>query len=254
MTEDTLLAGLAPLSSKLDSLEDKVASMEAKLTQTGEASTSAQVAVLEPTETASSSAVASEMLETDNLSVAGLATVSANLRVQGNGLIEGILNVVDTLTVSNFIVNKLANFFGDVIFHSDVFYRGTAYFNTDTAGYVTVSKGSDKAEVKFGKPYKSEPVVNASVVTTKLSDEAFKKFVEEGICDKESVKAICEEKTTQDAIAEAMPYVIASRSTDGFTILLSQPATQDLTFSWSALAVIQAEEIVLKGGDNHDSN
>ncbi|MBA3724051.1 MAG: hypothetical protein H0W89_04135 [Candidatus Levybacteria bacterium] len=247
--DDALLAGLEPLSHKLAALEDKVASMEAKLTQTNEARNDAEVALIVPTETASNSAVVSESSTMDNLSVAGLATVSANLRVQGNGLIEGILNVVDTLTVSNFIVNKLANFFGDVIFHSDVFYRGTAYFNSDTAGYVTVAKGSDKAEVKFSKPYKSEPIINASAVTTKLDDEAFTKLSEEGTCDKDASKAVCEQKTSQEAIAAAMPYVIAARSIDGFSIVLSQPATQDLTFSWSALAVIGAEELVVKGGD-----
>lgn len=244
-TTGELLAGLDPLKGRVDELENKVASMEAKLNDVNIATPAAFTTV---SVESSNSAETTELVKTDNLSVAGLATVSANLRVQGNGLIEGILNVVDTLTVSNFIVNKLATFFGDVVFHSDVIFKGTPYFNADTAGYVTIAKGSDKAEVKFTKPYKNEPVVNASVVTTKLSDDAFKKHVEENTCEADKGKDMCEQVATQEALEDSMPYIIASRSKEGFTILLSQPATQDLTFSWSALAVIQAEELV-KGGD-----
>lgn len=235
-------SGLAMLESKALEQDARITSLESKVATSSSSSTIVSV-------TSSSSAETSQSIKTDSLSVAGAATVSANLRVQGNSLIEGILSVVDTLTVSNIIVNKVANFFADVIFHSDVFFKGTAYFNEDAAGYITVKKGLDKAEVKFTKSYDKEPVVNASVVTTKIDEDTFKKFIEEGICDKEAAKATCEEKVTQKAIADAMPFVIASRSTDGFTILLSQPAAQDLTFSWSALAVIQAEEISLKGGD-----
>jgi hypothetical protein len=39
-------------------------------------------------------------------------------------------------------------------------------------------------------------------------------------------------------------YVVTAKTTRGFTILLSEPATFDMTFSWTALAVANAQNTV----------
>lgn len=177
-----------------------------------------------------------QSLSVDGLSVE-TASVSGDLRVKGNGMIEGILTVIDTLTAGNLIVNGLANFFGEVIFKDAVQFEKAPTFSEDTAGYVKVTKGMKSVSVVFTEEYQEEPVISASVVTSALSDEDYAKLVKGDYCSKEVGKAACQEKIDLKLIDEKPEFIVTNRSKEGFTILLRNEAQIDYTFSWTALSV-----------------
>ncbi|HZE87692.1 MAG TPA: hypothetical protein VE090_05840, partial [Methylomirabilota bacterium] len=156
----------------------------------------------------------------NGLTVSGQATVSADLRVKGNGLFEGIVTIVDTLTTNNFIVNHVADFFGNVVFHGDVSIQGRPTFTRDTGGFAVIKKGSDRVQVTFSKEYEQIPVVNASI-SFEARDEDAKK----------------QEEIEKSILSSNTNFIITDRSTKGFAILLAKPSEQDMTFSWVAIAV-----------------
>lgn len=162
------------------------------------------------------------------LMVNGQATVSADLRVQGNALFEGILHVVDTLFANNFIANGASDFFGNVIFHNNVTFQNTPTFNGDTAGLAVIIKGSDHVDVTFSKPYDQTPIINATLTVSPLTPTP-----------NETIK---EQQTRETDLETALlngsiHYIITNRTANGFTILLRKPAQEDISFSWIALEV-----------------
>jgi hypothetical protein len=166
------------------------------------------------------SATPSGSLSLNSLEVLGLATVSGDLRVKGDGLIEGILSVVDTVMTKNLLVNSIADFFGNVVFHKDISIQGRPTFNSDTAGFAVIKKGAQTVDVSFDNEYESMPVVTASISITTHND------------------------ATESAVLSGMSYAVVKRNTKGFTLKLSTPATEDTTFSWTALSVKDAKTSV----------
>ena len=164
---------------------------------------------------ASSSAITTPNLMLESLNVDGLATISANLRVKNNTLIEGFLNVVDTIMSKNLIINGLATFFGDTLFKGNVVFAGHTAFSKDMVGTAVVKKDSTSVDVNFEKEYDQTPVVNANIV---LDD-------------------IANIEVEQKIFVSDLKYVVTKRTTKGFTIILSKPAISDITFSWIALGV-----------------
>jgi hypothetical protein len=164
---------------------------------------------------------------TSGLSVNGSATVSADLHVEGNSLIEGILHIADTLFTNNFIANGVSDFFGNVIFHSGVRFDSTPVFDSDTAGFAVVTKGSDHVDVRFSIPYDQTPIINASITLNPLTPTPSETLLQQQ--ERES--------QLESAALSNVHYIIVNRTTRGFTILLSQEASQNISFSWVALAV-----------------
>jgi hypothetical protein len=151
------------------------------------------------------------------------ATISADLRVKNNTLIEGILTVIGTLNSRDLIVNGLATFFGDVVFKGNVSFSAHPTFGSDTAGIAIVKKDMDRVEVVFDKEYEQVPVVNANI----------------SIEEEKETKGTQETKVSEaekSVLAGDIRYVVTKRTSKGFTILLNKPATEDLTFSWIALS------------------
>ncbi len=111
----------------------------------------------------------------------------------------------------NGIWKKAAEFFANVIFHSDVAFLGRPTFNKDTAGFATLTSGQNEVEVKFDKEYANQPVVTTNV---------------------NLVGAV--------NINDVPSYAIYDLSTKGFKIKLSRNTGFDLQFSWMALAVKDA--------------
>ncbi len=177
------------------------------------------------------------LLSSDGLSVNGNATVSADLRVKGNGLFEGMFSVVDTLTTKNFIANGISDFFDQVIFHKDVIFAVSPTFNKDTAGNIVIPKDADRVEVKFDKEYQSAPIINATLVSETLTDDSFAKLKSDGICDPNQDIAACQDKQDRAILDSSNPFIITNRSTKGFVIFLKNKASLDMTFSWNALLV-----------------
>jgi len=143
--------------------------------------------------------------EADSIDKLRVATATVTLKLN----VDGSLNVDGGLTVdgpSEFngesIFNKLATFIDKVIFRKDVEFTGTPTFNSDTAGFATITENQKEVEVKFDKPYESLPVVTLTVKNGRFVQYAYKDLT----------------KT-------------------GFTIVLSEPATNQVDIAWTALSV-----------------
>jgi hypothetical protein len=162
----------------------------------------------------------------NNLDVQGSATISANLNVGGNTLIEGILNVIDSITTNNFIATGWSDFMGRVIFRDDVAFLGRPTFNKDTAGTVIIPKGQKTIDVIFEKEYQNIPVVIASI-----SEDAAATSTEQ-------------QQLENYLAANDIKHAVVKKTTKGFTILLAKPQTRDITFSWVAVAVSDAKPVV----------
>ena len=208
---DILTAGLQKDDARITALENLVASPSA-------APTVAQQPTISPTDGM-----------TILSGISDQASVSGDLRVKGNGLIEGILHVVDTLFTNNIIVNGVSDFFGNVIFHSGVTFQQTPTFNSDTAGIAVVKKGTDHVDVTFSKDYDQTPVVNASITEVSLTPTPSE--TPESLQERQSEF----EKTL---LADNIRFVVTNRTVHGFTILLDKPADEDVAFSWLALSVL----------------
>jgi hypothetical protein len=197
----------------LDILTNKISQLDATLYA------ATQSAVLGDSIATDSAEVNPGMLTLDSLNVAGIATVSADLRVKGNGLVEGVFNVIDTITSQNLIPTKVADFFGQVIFHGDVSFRGRPTFNSDTAGFAVVSKGETEINIEFSQEYTDMPVVTVGITLDKVGDEVLQQQLED------------------EVLNGNLTYVITQRTTKGFVIKLNRPAPDDINFSWIAISV-----------------
>ncbi len=260
----TMNGGLSVASSSAGlTFEERLMKQEVRLTELEHAVASVSAReVISPVMSASASAVQqlSELLmadvsvsptpvaghaaalDTDILSANGLwitksATISGSFRVQGDSLVEGLLHVIETLTANNLIVNSLATFMGEVVFKDIVRFERAPVFTGDTAGYVLVTHGSTHMQVEFDQEYEEVPVVNATLMTTELTDDDYKKLVKAAYCSEKDGKAACQLKIDQELLTKRPEFIVTDRSRRGFTILLSKPADIDYTFSWTALHV-----------------
>jgi hypothetical protein len=174
-------------------------------------------------EFASGSARLPMQLNLSSLNVNGLATVSADLNVQGTGFFQGALNVLNDLTTKNLLVSQFAYFIQDVVFKGNVRFDSTPTFNSDTAGFAVIKQGLDTVQVNFNQEYVNTPVVTASIALGKTGDSV-------------------SQKTLEDQILNGnLSYVITQRDTKGFVIKLNKPAPEDINFSWVSLSVQDAK-------------
>ena len=95
-----------------------------------------------------------------------------------------------------------------------------------------IEKDADLVEVTFKKEYETTPIVNIS-----FTFDEFKK--EDGIADDQSMRQ-------KKLFEQGYTFMIVNRTTNGFTIVLNKKATEDISFSWIALAVKEAETSVGK--------
>jgi hypothetical protein len=121
------------------------------------------------------------------------------------------------------LVSQFAYFINDVVFKGNVRFNSTPTFNSDTAGFAVVQQGLDSVQVTFGQEYVSTPVVTASIALSKTGDSVSQKALEDEILNGN------------------ISYVITQRTTKGFIIRLNKPAPEDISFSWVALSVQNAQ-------------
>ncbi len=140
----------------------------------------------------------------------------------------------DGLTINTISSGKDA-----VTFMSDTIFFGRPYFTTDTAGFAKIEKGDQSVDVVFDKEYLEQPIVNATI--TLNTDPQLKDLNTE--TDADAIKALkdAQEKNIQDLFAADVKYLVVNKSEKGFTIILKEKATQDINFSWTALAVKSAK-------------
>ena len=171
----------------------------------------------------------------DASSSAGIATVSATPRNDAfiefeSGKFTLDLSVLGTLSADKgLVVGGVAEFGGDTIFQKlvdfigDVIFRGRVSFNSDTAGFAVIPKGTTSVEVPFDKPYENIPVVTLSVALKEATDSAF--------------------------LADAVRVAVAGVTTKGFSIVLDLPVPRDLEYNWVALSVKNPRRVVGKSID-----
>ena len=205
------IEGLQILTNRISALEDKTPQSTASAIE----NLSREVLA----ESTPSANLNSGMLNIADINVDGIATVSGNLRVKNNALVEGVLNVVDTVMSQNLIVNQLATFLGDAVFKGNVSIEGRPTFNRDVAGLAVIDKGNDFVEVKFNNEYESVPIVTATISLNRNTDDETQKNLEE------------------DILNGNFNYVITRKTTKGFIIRLNKKATSGITFSWVAISV-----------------
>lgn len=131
------------------------------------------------------------------------------------------------LSLGKAFFHNVTTFFSDTIFKGRVAFEKTPEFSRDTAGVAIVTKGADKVLIEFDQEYASTPMVNANVNVKKE-------------------QSITQDKVEKALFEEDIKYVIVDVSTKGFTIQLNKPASDNLEFSWMAIAVLQPKVSVGK--------
>ena len=203
-------------ANQIEGLDILVSSIKYKVSS--EATQSAQI--LTPTQIPIEIPESAQPLVLTSLNVDGLVTISGDVRVYGSGLINGVLNVIDSITSGNLIVSMWADFLGSVIFRGDVHFLGTPKFSQDTAGTSIIKKGEDRVEVKFEKEYEKNPEITANIVFDEGSQVDDGKILEQNYS-----------------------LIISKRSAKGFFIRLNKPAVEDISVSWAALAVVREDRV-----------
>jgi hypothetical protein len=210
----------------LDILDNRVTNLETQMASliNSKASTAVLSDATGSAELATASASLPPALSLTSLNVDGLATVSADLSVKGNGFIQGALNVLDNITTNNLLVSQFAYFINDVVFKGNVRFDSTPTFSSDTAGFAVIKKDSDSVQINFNQEYVvGTPVITASIALDKVGDSVSQKALEDEIFNSN------------------IAYVITQRTTKGFVIRLNKPAPEDINFSWVALSVQNAQ-------------
>ena len=117
-------------------------------------------------------------------------------------------------------VDSISSFGTAINMMNDVVFFGRPYFNSDTAGFAVIKQGAKKVDIVFTTPYLTQPVISADISLESVEGE------------------VLGDTTIEDAFFNSgINYLVTRKSVNGFTILLNQPATEDIKFSWIALAV-----------------
>ena len=115
--------------------------------------------------------------------------------------------------------NANVEFAKSVKFSDAVEFTVPPLWNSDTAGFAVIKRGSDRVDVVFDRAYIAQPVVSANISfedsdAKNMTDEEASIFFGQGI---------------QSAVTNKTP--------NKFTIRINKIATEDLRFSWIALSV-----------------
>ena len=162
-------------------------------------------------EDATSSASTTNILTLGSIDVAGIATVSGNLKVRGSTLVEGILTVIDTFMAGDLLITGVSNFLGETIFGDRVTFEDQVKFAEDSAGVVILGQGTTTVNVTFGNEMDSVPQVTATLLA-------------EGTAAQK-----------QAVLSAGYDYAITDVTTTGFTIQLNKAALSSIKFNWVAI-------------------
>ena len=114
----------------------------------------------------------------------------------------GTLTVSGTATFNaDVFFAQLTQFDGNAVFNKEAQFNDTVRFSSNSGGYARIESGQETVHVTFTKPFTASPIVSLSL------DSKFAR------------------------------YSYANVTTQGFDIVLDQPATEQLQFSWIALDV-----------------
>jgi hypothetical protein len=82
-------------------------------------------------------------------------------------------------------------------------------------GLAVIEQGAQQVDIAFDAPYVGTPVVNTSL----------------------SLDASTTDAELQSIMGSSVKFAVVNRTSNGFSILLSEPAPENMTFSWIALAI-----------------
>ncbi len=126
--------------------------------------------------------------------------------------IEGLTVTGPTEFKDKTLFSQLATFLDAVLFKGIVTFEQAPVFANDTAGFALIHEGADRVDVTFEKKYQETPLIHITpLLDTSSSDE--------------------------HTFPEEYNYMVTNMTPEGFTLLLKQPTTTDLHFTWTALAI-----------------
>ncbi len=133
-------------------------------------------------------------------------TVSENAIFSGESRFDGLT-----------FFSMAANFDSSVTFNAQSEFILPPLFNSDTAGFAIIKKGSRRVQIIFETPYIVEPVVTTSLVFSTAD-----KVTDSG---------------ADEIFTASVQSLVIDSDQNGFTIFLNKNAPQDLRFTWNALSV-----------------
>jgi hypothetical protein len=148
----------------------------------------------------------------------GNATFGVSLVSLGNIESKGGLSVNgDALFGGKATFVKLAQF------ESDVNIVGKVTFNKDAGGLASIAKGGTRVNILFDEPYARLPIVGVTLVADQT-------ILPDGRIEDSRLKE-------QRLLSNGYSYIISNSSAKGFTIVLNKKASENLQFTWNALAI-----------------
>lgn len=212
-------------ANQIEGLEiytDKIASLSEKVVGLSTQNTATESASLAQSST-------SQITSFGDINI-NSAQVALDMNVLGRLTADGGLTVGGPATFKGeSLFEKIATFFGEVVFRGDVNFLGRPTFNKDTAGFALIKKDQNQVQVQFEKEYANQPVITVNIAF----DEA--------------------DGSKEGVLSSDVRYLVQQGSAKGFTILLNKPATEDLKFSWIALAVKDGKNFESQQSTNKDS-
>ena len=146
--------------------------------------------------------------------VKAVGELAKHVGSNGRGSFSGLDISGDTILGGGLSVDGLAQFngssvfdgavtFGDAVsFNGPVTFNDQTHFSSNTGGYATIKTGQQIVHVNFPQAYGTNPILSAT-----LGNGVFAQYSTNNV------------------------------TTTGFDIVLSEPASTDLHFSWLALSV-----------------
>lgn len=163
--------------------------------------------------------VSAQTVKTQNLAVLDDLAIK-NLQASGAVTFGGAATFkADT------VFERLTTFLGDVVFKGKALFTKPPIQSPDSAGFAIIEEGSDQVTVLFDEPYNQAPVTQVSLI---------------GLSSTDPISPLSDPAADKALLEKNYSYLVASPTTQGFTILLNKPAEQDLQFAWSAADVKDA--------------
>jgi hypothetical protein len=131
----------------------------------------------------------------------------------------------------------MVQFIQRVVFKGDVQFEQSVVFNSDTAGYAVIKKGSRSVDVAFGKELPNKPILTASISFDQLNNEDFMSLVSQGDCSLTMTQDECLSYVTQTILNSRVSYLITHSTSKGFMLVLNENAPIDIRFAWNAVQV-----------------
>jgi hypothetical protein len=165
--------------------------------------------------------------------VVGAFTTRLDASILGKLSVTGALTVADAAEFQGETTfARLATFMNEALFRGRVAFEKAPTFSADTAGFATITEGEKRVRITFDEAYARQPIV-AVTLTRDISplledsaDDTLRSDVAE--VEREYVKGVFDAD---------IRYIVTEKDQTGFTILLSDKAPADLSFSWVAIAV-----------------